>query len=267
MKKVSELLRLDGRAAIVTGGAGHIGLAFAQTLAELGADVVVVDLHEDACRGRASEIEAYGGGAALGIAADLASPEAAQQIVDATLARFGRIDVVVNNAAFTGASGLPGYAVPFAEQTYEAWDAALKVNLSAPFALTHAARDALAASGHGSVINVSSIYGVVGPNMGLYEGTKMGNPAAYGASKGGLVQLTRYLATVMAPAVRVNAISPGGIERGQPEAFQRRYEKLTPLARMGHEEDLKGALAFLASDVSQYVTGQNIVVDGGWTAW
>jgi len=103
--------------------------------------------------------------------------------------------------------------------------------------------------------------------MNLYAGTPMGNPAAYAATKGGLLQLTQYLATVLAPKVRVNAISPGGISRGQPEAFAERYAALTPLKRMGTEEDLKGALALLVSDAGAYITGQNIMVDGGWTAW
>ena len=103
--------------------------------------------------------------------------------------------------------------------------------------------------------------------MRLYEGTVMGNPAAYGASKGGLLQLTRWLATVMAPAVRVNAITPGGVWRNQPEPFRTRYEERTPLRRMATEEDLKGAIAYLASDLSSYVTGHNLVVDGGWTTW
>jgi NAD(P)-dependent dehydrogenase (short-subunit alcohol dehydrogenase family) len=143
----------------------------------------------------------------------------------------------------------------------------VRVNLTAAFLLVKAAREHLGRSGHGVVINVASIYGHVGPNMGLYADTPMGNPAAYGATKGGLLQLTRYLATVLAPKIRVNAISPGGIERGQERSFVRRYESLTPLARMGTEEDLKGIMAFLASDASAYVTGQSFPIDGGWTAW
>jgi NAD(P)-dependent dehydrogenase (short-subunit alcohol dehydrogenase family) len=103
--------------------------------------------------------------------------------------------------------------------------------------------------------------------MSLYADTTMANPAGYGASKGGLLQLTRYLATVLAPEVRVNAISPGGIWRNQPDIFRERYENRTPLQRMGTEEDLKGVVMFLSSDLSAYVTGQNLVVDGGWTAW
>lgn len=264
MKAVAELSRLDGSVAIVTGGAGHLGLAFGEVLIELGAKVMVVDREREACEERARH---FGGDRALGFAADLSQPGSAPAIVEAAATHFGRIDVLVNNAAFTGATSLGGWAVPFPQQSFEAFDAALRVNLSACFQLAQAARPMLEASGRGSIVNVGSIYGVVGPDLALYAGTSMGNPAGYAASKGGLIQLTRYLATVLAPSVRVNALSPGGIERGQPAEFQARYVAKTPLQRMGREEDFKGALAFLASDLSAYVTGQNLVVDGGWTAW
>jgi NAD(P)-dependent dehydrogenase (short-subunit alcohol dehydrogenase family) len=118
-----------------------------------------------------------------------------------------------------------------------------------------------------SIINIGSIYGLCGPDLSLYEGTEMGNPAAYAASKGGVIQLTRWLATVLAPEVRVNCLSPGGVLRNQPEVFIERYIRRTPLRRMAVEEDFKGAIAFLASDLSSYCTGQDIAVDGGWTAW
>ena len=122
-------------------------------------------------------------------------------------------------------------------------------------------------SGHGSIINVASIYGISGPDYSLYEDTAMGNPAAYAASKGGLLQLTRWLATTLAPEVRVNAISPGGVFRNQPEIFVARYRNRTPLQRMAVEDDFKGVMAYLVSDLSSYVTGQNMIVDGGWTCW
>lgn len=155
----------------------------------------------------------------------------------------------------------------FASQSVETWKRALDVNLTSVFALTQACTGLLKASGNGSVINISSIYGDLGPDLRLYEGTAMGNPAAYAASKGGLNQLTRWLSTVLAPDIRVNTISPGGVYRGQPEVFCQRYIQRTPLARMATEEDFKGATAFLASDLSRYVTGQNLKVDGGWGAW
>ena len=133
--------------------------------------------------------------------------------------------------------------------------------------LVQAAAGDLRASGHGSVINISSIYGLAGPDWRLYEGTDLGNPAAYAASKGGLIQATRWLATTLAPQVRVNAIAPGGVFRDTPEPFLSRYVARTPLARMAREEDFKGAVAYLASDLSAYMTGQCLTVDGGWTVW
>lgn len=267
MRTIQELLRLDGRVAVVTGGAGHLGLAIAEALAENGAQLVIVDRDAAACEARAVALRASKGAEVLPLAIDLADPQAAATIVRRAVDHAGRLDIVVNNAAFTGDSRLAGWAVPFAEQTLEAWDAAMRTNLTAPFLLAREARQALTASGHGSIINVASIYGVLGPDFSLYAGTAMANPAAYGASKGGLVQLTRHLATVLGPSVRVNAVSPGGIERGQPAVFQERYRARTPLGRMGVEEDIKGAVAFLASDAAAYVTGQNLMVDGGWSAW
>jgi NAD(P)-dependent dehydrogenase (short-subunit alcohol dehydrogenase family) len=119
----------------------------------------------------------------------------------------------------------------------------------------------------GSVINIASIYGALGPDWRLYEGTALGNPAAYAASKGGLIQFSRWLATTLAPEVRVNTISPGGIARGQPERFTQEYLHRTPLKRMMREEDVIGAVAYLATPASAYVTGQNIFIDGGWSTW
>ncbi|MCU1536258.1 MAG: short-chain dehydrogenase/reductase [Humibacillus sp.] len=254
---------LTGRTAVVTGGAGPLGAVLCDALAVAGAQVVVVDLHHDPC---ATTVARLPGSGHRAVVADLLQPEGISAVVEAVEA-VGRCDVLVNNAAFTGTSGVPGYAVPLDEQTDEAFAMALALNLTAPFSLTRRLAPLLRAGGHGSVVNVSSIYGLVGPNMGLYEGTRMGNPAAYAASKGGLAQLTRYLSTVLAPEVRVNAFAPGGIERGQDEAFVHRYERLTPLARMGTEDDFRGVVTWLASDASAYVTGQVIAVDGGWTAW
>ena len=123
------------------------------------------------------------------------------------------------------------------------------------------------AKGKGAIINIASIYGSYGPDWSLYEGTNMSNPSAYCASKGGLIQFTRWLATTIAPRIRVNTISPGGVFRNQQEAFVQRYEAKTPLGRMAKEDDFRGAIAYLASDLSKYVTGQNLAVDGGWGIW
>lgn len=254
---------LTGRTAIVTGGAGPLGSVLSDALARSGARVVVVDLDRASCEATAARLPGSGHQACP---ADLLDAEGISAVVG-RMEDLGACDVLVNNAAFTGTSGVPGYAVPFEEQTDDAFGMALQLNLTAPFSLTRRLAPLLRAGGHGSVINVSSIYGLVGPNMGLYEGTRMGNPAAYAASKGGLAQLTRYLATVLAPDIRVNAFAPGGIARGQDEVFVERYERLTPLSRMATEDDFRGVVTWLASDASAYVTGQTIAVDGGWTAW
>jgi len=136
--------------------------------------------------------------------------------------------------------------------------------LTAAFHLSRSLAPELRSSGKGCIINIASIYGEFGPDWSLYEGTAMGNPAAYAASKGGLLQLTRWLATTMAPDVRVNAISPGGIYRNQPDKFVSRYGRKTPMLRMANEEDFRGAVAYLATSMSSYVTGHTLKVDGGW---
>jgi NAD(P)-dependent dehydrogenase (short-subunit alcohol dehydrogenase family) len=256
---IAELARLDGRSALVAGGAGHIGATAAETLAELGARVAVCDVDAEGAQATAERI----GGVALG--ADLRDEDAARGAVRDTVAALGGLDVLVHAAALVGTSELRGWSVPFGEQTVEAWDEAMRINVTSAFVLAQEARVHLQASGHGSVVLFGSIYGSVGPDPGLYDGTSLANPVAYGVSKGALLQLMRYLAAELAPAVRVNTISPGGVERGQPEEFRRRYEQRTPLGRMATEADLKGAIAYLASDLSAYVTGHELVVDGGWT--
>jgi NAD(P)-dependent dehydrogenase (short-subunit alcohol dehydrogenase family) len=264
---VRALMDLTGRVAVITGGAGHIGSALAAALAELGAAIVVVDLDEAACESVAASLRERFGATALAHRADLASDAAVRGVAPFVERQCGRLDVLVNCAALVGTSQLTGWAVPFEQQTVEAWRKAMDVNLTAPFALVQSCADLLRRSGRGSVINIASIYGIVGPDWRLYENSGLGNPAAYAASKGALIQLTRWLATTLAPAVRVNAITPGGVFRGTLEPFLSRYVSRVPLGRMATEDDLTGAAVYLASDLSLYVTGHNLVVDGGWTAW
>lgn len=260
-------MNLTGRSALITGGAGHIGLAVGETLVELGASVSILDLDAAACRERAKELGKIRTDSAIALPCDLKDEEATRRAVNKAVDQMGGLDILVHCAAYVGTTQVPGWAVPLEDQTVEAWDAALRINLTSAFVMVNEARRALAASGHGSVIFFGSTYGLVGPDMTLYEDTEMENAAGYAASKGGLLQLTRYLATRLAPQIRINAISPGGIWRNQPEVFHHRYKSRTPLGRMGAEEDVKGAIAYLASDLSAYVTGHNLVVDGGWTVW
>ncbi|KZC99065.1 MULTISPECIES: SDR family oxidoreductase [unclassified Thalassospira] len=256
---------MTNRIALITGGAGHIGQAVARKLAGNKVDVVLLDKdREQAARACSSITEEYQVNADF-IPCDLSSPDAFSQVCETVSQQFGRMDFLVNNAAFY--DDTPGWGVPFEEEGYEAWEKVMKVNLLAPFFLAQSLSSLLRKSESGAIVNVSSIYGLVGPDHRIYEGLNMTNPAAYAASKGGLIQLSRWLSTVLAPDVRVNTVTPGGIERGQDEQFVSRYEYKTPLGRMATNEDIAGAVAFLLSNDAAYVTGQNLIVDGGWTAW
>ena len=267
MKSLRDLANMQERVVLVTGGAGHIGAVIGETLAELGARIVVLDMVQQRCNEVADQIHNKYKVETLPLTVNLAKEQEVRSVSDFVLDHFGRLDILINCASLVGISKLEGWAVPFLEQSLETWKLALDVNLTAPFILTQMCTQALTESGNGSVINVSSIYGMVGPNMSMYEDTSLGNPAAYAASKGGLLQFTRWLATVLAPSVRVNAITLGGVWRDQSPEFLERYVSHTPLRRMATEEDVKGAVSYLASDLSSYVTGHNLVIDGGWTTW
>ncbi len=267
MKYLKDLMSLERRVAIITGGAGNIGSTFGEALAELGASIVIADTLSEKCESVSNRISGEYNVETLPIVVDITSEEDATAIPDQILDRFGRIDILINCAAFVGSSNLKGWTTPFLEQSIKSWREAIEVNLTAVFTLIQACVPALKRTGNGTIINIASIYGITGPDMRLYENTSMGNPAAYAVSKGGLLQLTRWLATVLAPEIRVNAITPGGVQRNQPEIFQKKYIERTPLQCMAREEDFKGSIAYLASDLSSYVTGQNLIVDGGWTSW
>ena len=258
---------LEGRVALVTGAAGHIGRALCRELASHGASVAVLDMREQDCAQVCEEIIAHYGVPALPVPCDLANDESVHAAPHRIAEILGGLDILVNNAGFVGTSGLSGWVTGIERQTTQTWRQAFEVNLTAPFTLCRESIPYLKKKGFGSIINVASIYGVLGPDMSLYEGTTMGNPIAYAASKGGLIQMSRWLSTVLAPDIRVNSICPGGVWRNQPEAFVERYKARTPMRRMATEEDMVGTVLYLASNLSRYVTGQNIMVDGGWAAW
>lgn len=251
--------------AAITGGAGHIGRAISHKLAARGVVIATLDKNAEAGEAFAAELKAQYGGNHRFIPADLMQPESFAKIAETIEQTYGRLDYLVNNAAFY--DDTPGWGVPFAQEGYEAWMKVMRVNLLAPFFLAQALHPLLKKSDDASIVNIGSIYGVVGPDHSLYEGTEMTNPAAYSASKGGLLSTTRWLATVLAPEVRVNMVSPGGVARGQLPQFVERYEKRTPLKRMATEADVSGTISLLLSPEGAYITGQHIVIDGGWTAW
>ena len=273
---VMDLFRLDGRVAVVTGGAGIYGSVISTALAEAGATVVVAARGLAHCEERAAELRERGFHA-LAMPLDLTSDESIVALRDRVVRELGRVDALVNNAAGRAAGTAEEqlqrkFSAPrtdMAGMSRQMWEGAMSVNASGLFISSQVFGEQMKAQGTGgSIVNISSIYGVVGPDFGIYKGTPMINPPDYAFSKGGIVNFTRYLATCYAPhGIRVNCISPGGYYTGQPEPFLSNYEARTPLGRMARWNDLKGAAVFLASDASQYITGQNLAVDGGWTAW
>lgn len=267
MDSIANLMNLSGRRALITGASGQLGRIFADTLAELGADLLIVDLENDQLETVSAELHTKWGVRINTFCVDLENQNQRMELIEKIKSFGENVNIVVNNAAYVGSSNLSGWSVPFENQTIESWRKAMEVNLIAVFELCQGLYPTLATSPGANIINISSIYGSYGPDWRLYEGTQMGNPAAYAASKGGLIQLTRWLATTMAPNVRVNAISPGGVENGQNSSFIEKYESRTPLERMATPQDLKGAMAFLASDLSEYVTGHILEVNGGWGTW
>lgn len=267
MNKINALMNLTGRRALITGANGGLGKVMAETLAELGCNLLLLDRPGSDFSQLKSSLAEYSSIDIQTLKCDLEDENARQTMIEEIKAEAKGLHILINNAAFVGTSGLTGWVAPFEEQSLSTWRRALEVNLTAVFHLCQAFAPELRAARNGSIINIASIYGVHGPDWQLYEGTSMGNPAAYAASKGGVIQLSRWLATTMAPEVRVNMVSPGGIFRNQPEVFVERYCRKTPLARMATEEDFRGVIAFLASDMSSYVTGQNLLIDGGWGTW
>lgn len=259
MTAIRDLFSLEGRIAVVTGGAGLYGRPICTALAEAGARVIVASRSRDARDGWAAELRAQGLQASA-LPLDLADRGSAAAFCDQVVGGFGRLDVLVNGAVHRQGGDL-------AHTSADDWDATSRVNSLGLFTITQACAEQMANSGGGSIVNVGSIYGVVGPDFSIYTGTEMSNPAYYAYDKGGMVNFTRYVACQYGPrGVRVNCISPGGLYSGQPEAFVRAYSARTPLGRMAGDDDIKGAVVFLASDAAAYVTGINLLVDGGWTA-
>jgi NAD(P)-dependent dehydrogenase (short-subunit alcohol dehydrogenase family) len=264
---ISDMMSLKGRRALITGANGHLGRVMAEVLASLGAHLILIDHYNTSFSELLLKLQKYSQSDIVTMKCDLGDENDRGVLINYLLENNLALNIIVNNAAFVGTSDLEGWNAPFHNQSLSSWRKAIEVNLTAPFHLVQGLQKLLENSAGANVINIGSIYGQLGPNWDLYEDLEMSNPAAYSASKGGLIQLTRWLATTLAPSIRVNAISPGGIKRMQDPIFVNRYQCRTPLKRMAKEKDLIGALIFLATDLGSYVTGQCINVDGGFGAW
>jgi NAD(P)-dependent dehydrogenase (short-subunit alcohol dehydrogenase family) len=267
-----KLFDLRGKTALVTGACGILGRRFAAGLAEFGADLALIDLDLAACTTLAEDMAKRYDVRAQGVACDVADPLAVRRMADAVARGLGDVDILMNNAASKGRS-LDAFFAPVESFDLATWREVMSVNLDGLFLVAQAVGAGMAARRRGSIIQTASIYGLVAPDQRIYEGSEyngraINTPAVYSASKAGVIGLTRHLATYWSSAgVRVNTLTPGGVASGQNNEFSRRYSARVPLGRMAEADDLVGAVVFLASDASRYITGQNIVVDGGLSAW
>lgn len=272
MNKTSELFDLGGKVAVVTGGAGLLGAEFCRTLAGSGASVVVADIEEDVAQEVVFSIK-KDGLEAITAPTDVTSLESTQNMVALALNTYGRLDILVNSAVldpkFDSQHG--GHTNSFEVYPLEAWNRAIDVNLTGMFLSCQAAVRPMLEQGAGVVINLSSIYGLTGPDQRLYQGKgekPQYKPVYYSVTKAGVIGLTRYLAAYYAGKnIRVNTLTPGGVFNDHDELFVDAYSARTVLGRMAQKGDMNGALLFLASSASAYMTGANLVVDGGWTTW
>lgn len=256
---MSETFDLTGKVALVTGGAGLIGQALCEALAEHGATVLVGETAMDEARALAGRL----GADVTAVELDITSDASVEDAVAGALDEHGGIDVLVNSAYPHNEN----YGRPYEDVAIDDWRENVDLHLNGYFRAVHHVSRAMIDGGRGgSIINVGSTYGVQAPDFSVYEGTGMTSPVEYAAVKGGIVNLTRYLASYLGPhGIRANTLSPGGVFDGQPPEFVDEYERRTPLGRMARPDDFKGPVVFLASDASRYVTGHNLLVDGGWT--
>jgi NAD(P)-dependent dehydrogenase (short-subunit alcohol dehydrogenase family) len=253
-----DLFRLDGKLALVTGGAGFYGTPISRALAQAGAKVIIASRSLDRCEERAGEFRAED----LDCVAeqfDMGEPESIASLCERISSNYGALDILVNNALLRSPTH-------YDEATPEQWAAALQANITGIHLCTSNFSAGMRKRGRGSIVNIASIYGVVAPNFRVYEGLDFSSPPDYPFHKGGLIAYTRYCASLFGPdGVRVNCLSPGGYYSGQSEVFVERYNARIPLGRMAEDDDIAGPVVFLASEASRYITGANILVDGGLT--
>ncbi|MEA3350801.1 MAG: SDR family oxidoreductase [Chloroflexota bacterium] len=299
-KTIQQQFDLTGRVAIVTGGVGLLGSEFCWTLAQAGAAVIVADLNGEAAADLADSLT-QSGYQSRGVKIDVTNVDSIDAAVSATLSTFGRLDILVNSAALDpkvrgqesvdqesgeqgtgkqgagnqekGISSPDSLSLPFEDYPLKLWQRALDVNLTGAMLCCQAVAKPMLKQESGVIINIASIYGLTAPDQRLYQRDGQPHqykPAYYTVTKAGILGLTKYLAAYYAGSaarIRVNALTPGGVYNNQSDDFVQVYSARAVLGRMAEKDEMNGALLFLASDASRYMTGANLIVDGGWTTW
>ncbi len=266
-----EIFSLKGKVAVVTGAAGLLGKYHCKALSEAGANVIAADLNNANCIELAKNLPTE----SLGMACDITNKSSLNELLSKTIKKFGKVDVLVNNAAINDMVENPLNSLEeskFENYSLDFFRKIVDVNITGMFLASQVIGSEMAKNKSGSIINIASTYGIVAPDQSLYldsEGNrKMYKSPSYPTTKGAVIAFTKYLAAYWGSSgVRVNALSPGGVENSQDEHFVKKYSERTPLGRMAQANEFMGGLIFLASDTSSYMTGANLVIDGGWTIW
>lgn len=267
-ERIEKWYGMKDRVVFLTGGTGRLGRHYAEVLSEAGANVVVVDLDAKQCESFAEDLSKRHGTRALGLAVDISNKDEVSAAVASVVEKYGRLDVLINNAAAQQLTVFGDKVYDFEEFPLEVWQANLDVNLTGAFLCCQAACRQMVRQGGGVVLNIGSVYGIVAADQRIYGSSRINSSVAYATTKSGIVNFTRYLASwYQGKNIRVNCLSPGGVRGAQSEEFLKNYEYKTMLKRMATPDDLAAAMLYLVSDASAWVTGTNMVVDGGWTAW
>ncbi len=260
---ISKIFSLEGHVAVVTGGAGYLGYHISSALAEAGACVYIAGINYKKCRKAAEKISKEADAYCKGIYTDISSVKKTRETFQQIAAENSKIDILVNNAAFSKGKGL--------DMEEKNWIEGIDGTINGVFRATQAVIPFMAEKAKGTIINIASMYGIVSPNPSIYNKEEYANPPNYGAGKAAILQFTRYAACHLGEkGIRVNSISPGSFPQKniqKDKEFIANLERKIPLGRVGRPDELKGAIIFLASEASSYVTGANICIDGGWTAW
>jgi NAD(P)-dependent dehydrogenase (short-subunit alcohol dehydrogenase family) len=257
---------VSGKIIVITGSAGLLGIEYAKGLSKEGAHVVLADLDFKKCEDISLELEKKYSVKPLPINLDLTKILSIKNMVKKVVKKYGKIDVLINNAAYQGDDKLR--TIPFEELPLESWNKAIDVNLTGIFLCCQEIGKVMLKQKKGVIINISSTYGIVAPDQRIYGKSRQNSAIFYAATKSAVLNLTRYLAAYwQGKGIRVNTLSPGGVERNQEVNFKQKYSEKTMLGRMAKKDEYVGPIIFLASDASSYMTGSNLIVDGGWTAW